>query len=119
MKIKLVFNSGTRETNGHGIEIMPSVQLPDGSAVCLYQHDPACSPRQHKRRAKRLPTLDTRNELGALFAAAPEYKQAAELFEQFLASLPKGWLARTAADIGLLNGAYLTLRAAKEKENGK
>jgi hypothetical protein len=46
-------------------------------------------------------------------AALLEYKQAAELFEEFMATLPRGWLGKTCGDIGLLNQAYLTMRKAK------
>lgn len=41
------------------------------------------------------------------------HKEAAELFEQFLATLNKGWLGKTTGDVGLLNDAYLKLTAAK------
>lgn len=49
---------------------LPAIVLPDGSCILLSGHDAACSPRQHQRRAKRLPTLETRNQIGAAMVEA-------------------------------------------------
>lgn len=54
------------------VEYPPAIELPDGSRISLHGYDAACGPRQHKRAAKKLPTLETRNQIGALIAAAPE-----------------------------------------------
>lgn len=64
----LQFTPGTTIPIGDscgGREKMPQIVLPDGSAICLYSFDPGCGPRQHARRKKNLPTLDTRNAFGA------------------------------------------------------
>lgn len=53
-----------------GSEQSPAIVLPDGSNILLTRYDAACRPRQYKRRAKRLPTLETRNKLGAAMVEA-------------------------------------------------
>lgn len=65
MKQKLKFTPGKNE-------MLPRIELEDGSVVLLTGYDPACGPRQAKRRTEQRPTMDTRNGLGQLFAAAPD-----------------------------------------------
>jgi hypothetical protein len=48
-------------------------------------------------------------------AAAPELLEALQMHLQFLDTLPKGWLANTTGDIGLLNNAYLLSSKAIKK----
>lgn len=75
MKQKLKFIPGVKIRAGQqcgGMEKMPELVLADGSRIHLSGYDAACGPRQHKRRERDLPTLQTRNELGQLFAAAPD-----------------------------------------------
>lgn len=60
--MKLKFISGIVEGS---VETAPQISMPDGSTILLLPHDGACGPRQHARRKKNLPTLKTRNEIGA------------------------------------------------------
>lgn len=46
-------------------------------------------------------------------AALEMHREAADLFKQFLESLPKGWLGKTTGDVGLLNEAYIKLGKAR------
>jgi hypothetical protein len=49
-----------------GHQKLPALTLPDGSQILLYDFDPVASHgRRYKRRALKLPTLDTRYEFGA------------------------------------------------------
>jgi hypothetical protein len=70
-------------------------------------------PRATKRVRTTLDVLHRRRY--DLFALTTEenakLRHALQLHIDFLDSLPRGWLGRTVADIGLLNDAYLASRA--------
>lgn len=44
------------------------------------------------------------------------WRSTAEMFAEFLDGLPNGWLGKTAGDVGVLNQAYINLRAAREAD---
>lgn len=54
-----------------------------------------------------LPSQQESHANALLVANAPELLTALQLHLAFLDSLPRGWLAHTVADIGMLNDAYL------------
>lgn len=85
-----------------------SVMGPDGLQVCQATQFP---------KRDRDPAIA---ELNAhLISAVPELLKALKMHQDFLSSLPKGWLAKTTGDIGLLNDAYLVGVKAQRKAAGK
>jgi hypothetical protein len=50
-----------------------------------------------------------------LLKSAPDLLRACRLAEEFLASLPTGWLGKTSGDIGALNQFYLTSKPLLKK----
>lgn len=53
-----------------------------------------------------------------VIAAAPQMHEAVRLFQKFFDDMPRGQLGRIFCDIGTLNEALLTARAALAKAGG-
>lgn len=54
-----------------------------------------------------------------LIAVAPELLKAVQLANEFLDSLPEGWLGKTTGDVGALNDFLYTSRTAVAKVTGQ
>ncbi len=67
-KNALTFTSG--HPHSQGGTVVPAITLPDGSQITLHGFDPIVGNRYTKRAKKELPTLDTRNEIGAIMVKA-------------------------------------------------
>jgi hypothetical protein len=106
----------TAAKTAKSVSTQPSAAA-ERAATLIFRAHHCCSPEHSIDRTNVMAhasIIDREMESSPTMRAANEriaqLETALQLHLDFLASLPKGWLGHTTADIGLLNDAYIASR---------